>query len=89
MKHILVVALAALAAILCSQPSPREQVGFQGDSSFLLNNGWRVKPAGKQIPVGTFPMSSALAPGGRHLLVLNGGYMPPSISVLDTAAGAS
>jgi DNA-binding beta-propeller fold protein YncE len=87
MKHVLVVALAALAAVLCSQPSPREQVGFQGDGSFLLNSGWRVQPAGKQIAVGTFPMSSALAPGGRHLLVLNGGYLPPSISVLDTAGG--
>jgi YVTN family beta-propeller protein len=87
MKHVLVVALAVLAAVLCSQPSPREQVGFQPDGSFLLNTGWRVQPAGKQIPVGTFPMSSVLAPGGRHLLVLNGGYMPPSISVLDTSDG--
>ncbi len=30
-------------------------------------------------------MSSALSPDGRYLLVLNGGYNPPSISVLDTA----
>jgi len=87
MKHVLIAALAALAAVLCSQAPPREQIGFQPDGSFLLNSGWRVRPAGKQIPVGTFPMSSALAPGGRQLLVLNGGYMPPSISVLDTAEG--
>ncbi len=87
MKQFFVVALAALAAILSSQPIPREQVGFQLDGSFLLNSGWRIQPAGKQIPVGTFPMSSALAPGGRYLLVLNGGYMPPSISVIDTSNG--
>ena len=31
-------------------------------------------------------MSSALSPDGRYLLVLNGGYNPPFISVLDTAA---
>ena len=63
MKQFFVVALAALAAILSSQPTPREQVGFQPDGSFLLNSGWRIQPVGKQIPVGTFPMSSALAAG--------------------------
>ena len=31
-------------------------------------------------------MSSALSPDGKFLLVLNGGYNPPSISVLDVAA---
>ena len=31
-------------------------------------------------------MSSALSPDGKFLLVLNGGYNPPSISVLDIAA---
>src|SRR5581483_10602174 len=29
------------------------------------------------------PMSSAMAPDGRYMLVLNGGYKPPSISVID------
>jgi len=32
-------------------------------------------------------MSTALSPDGRYLLVLNGGYNPPSISVLETATG--
>ena len=31
-------------------------------------------------------MSSALSPDGKFLLVLNGGYNPPSISVLDVAS---
>ena len=30
-------------------------------------------------------MSTALSPDGRYLLVLNGGYNPPSISVIETA----
>jgi len=70
------------AAVLCSQPSRREQVGPQPDGSFLLPNGWRIKPAGRQIPLDTLPMSSALSKDGKYLLVLNGGYKPPSISVL-------
>ncbi len=71
------------AAILCSQPSFREQVGPQPDGSFLLSTGWRIRPAGAQIPLDTMPMSSALSRDGRFLLVLNGGYKPPSISVLS------
>ncbi len=71
------------AAMLCSQPSAREQVGKQADGSFLLPTGWQIHPAGAQIPMDTLPMSSALSPDGKFLLVLNGGYNPPSISVMS------
>jgi DNA-binding beta-propeller fold protein YncE len=78
---VLCVLLAA-AAILVSQPSPREQVGPLPGGGFLLNSGWRITPAGKQVPLDTFPMSSALSKDGKFLLVLNGGYKPPSLAVL-------
>jgi len=65
----------------------RERVGPLPDGSFLLNSGWRLRPAGSQIEVDTLPMSVAVAPDGKHLLVLNGGYNPPSLSVLDLDAG--
>jgi DNA-binding beta-propeller fold protein YncE len=86
MKTLLIggVALAA-AALLVSQPAPREQVGPLPDGSFLLNNGWRVKAAGTQVPVDTFPMSSVVSKDGKYLLVLNGGYNPPSVSVIEVA----
>ena len=74
--------------LLSSQSTPREQVGPLPTGGFLLNSGWRLDPAGKQVPLSTFPMSSALTPDGKHLLVLNGGYRPPTISVIDTASGA-
>jgi len=70
------------AAVLCSQPSRREQVGPQADGSYLLVTGWRIKPAGTQVPLDTLPMSTVLSKDGKYLLVLNGGYKPPSISVL-------
>ncbi|MGI8742192.1 MAG: alkaline phosphatase family protein [Bryobacteraceae bacterium] len=76
--------IAALA--LTSQTSPREQPSLQANGSFLLNSGWRVRPAGKQVPLDTLPMSSVLSKDGRFLIVLNGGYKPPSLSVLDTAS---
>jgi YVTN family beta-propeller protein len=72
-------------ALLISQPSPREQVGPMQDGGFLLSSGWRIKAAGKQIPVDTFPMATAITPDKKLLLVLNGGYNPPTISVIDIA----
>jgi DNA-binding beta-propeller fold protein YncE len=87
--HVLFAAFILIAAALLSssQPPPREQVGPLADGGFLLNSGWRVKPAGTQIPLDTLPMSSVLSKDGRFLIVLNGGYNPPSLSVLDTKDG--
>src|SRR5277367_2820150 len=87
--HILFAAfiLIAAAVVSSSQPPRREQVGPLADGGFLLNSGWRVKPAGMQIPLDTLPMSSVLSKDGRFLIVMNGGYNPPSLSVLDTRDG--
>ena len=83
----LAVAFVALAAILGSQPAPREQVGPLPGGAFLLNSGWRLDPVGRQVSLDTLPMSTALTPDGKYLLVLNGGYRPPSVSVIETASG--
>jgi DNA-binding beta-propeller fold protein YncE len=86
MKLIAVLLVAAMAAVLVSQPAPREQVGPLPGGKFLLVSGWRIEPAGRQVPLDTFPMATALSPDGKWLLVLNGGYNPPSISVVDVVA---
>ncbi|MBI5281887.1 MAG: bifunctional YncE family protein/alkaline phosphatase family protein [Candidatus Solibacter usitatus] len=84
-RTILIAALAATAGLLVSQPVPPERVGPAPDGSFLLNSGARLRPAGRQIPLSTFPMASALSPDGKHLVILQGGYMPPSVSLHDPA----
>jgi YVTN family beta-propeller protein len=82
MKPVHLAAVLAAALYLTSQPAPREQVGPLEGGGALLNSGWRVRPAGKQVPLDSFPMSTALSRDGKHLLILNGGYKPPSIIVL-------
>lgn len=82
--------ISALAGLLFmqdagSQKGPREQVGPLPDGGFLLNSGWTLRPAGQQVPLDTFPMSSAVSENGKYLLVMNAGYNPPSISVIDIA----
>src|SRR5436305_5922002 len=81
------LAVVVLGACLGSQPQPREQVGPLPEGKFLLNSGWQLDPAGKQVPLDTLPMSTALSPDGKYLLVLNAGYRPPSVSVIETASG--
>ena len=77
-RIVLAALVVAIAAVSTSQPVPREQVGILPDGSFLLNSGWRVKPAGTQVGLDTLPMASVLSKDGRFLIVLNGGYNPPS-----------
>ncbi len=62
----------------------RESARFP-DGGFLLNSGWAIRPAGQQVPVDTFPMSAAVSPYGKYLLVLNGGYNPPIHQCVDIA----
>ena len=74
--------MTGLAMIVTSQPAKQMLVGAQEDGSAILPNGWRVKAAGAQVALETFPMSSALSKDGKFLAVLTGGYKPPAVTVL-------
>jgi len=80
-RSALVVTALAAAGLLISQPEPQERVGRRPDGSFLLNSGAILQPAGRQVPLSTFPMASALSPDGKYLVILQGGYLPPSITL--------
>ncbi len=86
MKVVLSLLVIALAALVISQPAPPERVGPLPNGGFLLNNGWVLRPAGRQIALDTLPMSAAVSRDGKYIVVLNGGYKPPSLSVIDVAA---
>ncbi len=83
MKLFAFALLLGGAAYLVSQDAPPTTTGPQTDGSVMLNSGWRLRPAGQQIPLDTFPMSTAMTPDGKFLLVLHCGYRPPSIAVFD------
>ena len=78
---ILTAAIVASAAFLVSQPAPPERPGTNADGSVTLVSGWTLRPAGRQIPLSTFPVNSVVSPDGKFLLVLQAGYLKPSISV--------
>ncbi len=68
------------AVFLVSQPVQPERVGPRAGGGFLLNSGWTIKPAGEQIPLSTLPMNSAVSPDGKYVLILQAGYMPPTVT---------
>jgi hypothetical protein len=78
-----VLGVGLLGLVLYSQQPRRQTVGPQPEGGFLLNTGWRIRPAGTKIPLSTLPMSAALAPDGRMMAALNGGYLPSSVDLLD------
>ena len=90
MKTLLLFTMTAGGLLVVQQPhAPNtavQRVGKLPDGGFLLNSGWTIRPAGEQVRVDTLPMSTAVSSNGKYLLVLNGGYNPPSISVIDIAS---
>src|SRR5690349_7030405 len=61
--------------------------GPQRDGTTLLPSGWRIRPAGRTVPVGTLPLGlTALSDGS--LIVVNSGYGPNGLMRIDPLKGA-
>ncbi len=62
--------------------------GVRPDGSVLLPNQWSLRPVGRQVTVGDFPVQIVLHPGGRFAAVLHSGYGQHEIVVLDIGSAA-
>jgi DNA-binding beta-propeller fold protein YncE len=99
MRHLqfllFVVGLAGLAgcsSIDRTEPAAAPQTqpqlpGIQADGAVRLPNQWFLRPVGKQIVVGDFPVNVALHPGGKFAAVLHCGNGPHEIVVLELSGG--
>jgi DNA-binding beta-propeller fold protein YncE len=65
------------------QLSPRALPGVGPRGVILLPNQWSLRPAGRQLPLGDFPVNMALHPGGAWLAVLHAGYGEHEIVLVD------
>ena len=82
----LAAAIPFLTATLALSPQaerPTELPGWRADGSVLLPNGWSLEPVGDQIPLGDFPVNIAVHPTGRYAAILNAGYGPHEVLVVD------
>jgi DNA-binding beta-propeller fold protein YncE len=87
-------ATAVVILTLATRPTPsggadksarRLLPGVQPNGSIQLPNQWSLRPAGRQIQLGDFPVNMALHPSGRYLAVLHAGFSAHEIITLDLA----
>ena len=57
--------------------------GLLADGSVQLPNQWKLRPAGRQIEVGNFPVNLAVHPSGQYLAVLHAGWQDHEVMILD------
>ena len=62
--------------------------GTQADGSVLLHNQWSIRPAGRQVELsGTLPVNIAVHLKGKFAAVLDCGYGPHEVVVVDLIGG--
>jgi DNA-binding beta-propeller fold protein YncE len=57
--------------------------GQRSDGSVLLPNQWSLRPAGRQVDLGDFPVNIAVHPDGRFAAILHSGHGAHEIVVVD------
>src|SRR5262245_38786459 len=62
---------------------PRLLPGVQPGGEVQLPNQWSLRPAGRQIVVGDFPVNLALHPDGQWLAILHAGFGEHEVIILD------
>ncbi|TCO86102.1 DNA-binding beta-propeller fold protein YncE [Chthoniobacter flavus] len=75
------------ASLLSAVASGADLPGKQPDGSVLLSNQWTLRPVGRQVPLGDFPVNLALHPGGKYGAVLHCGYGPHEVVIVELATG--
>ena len=81
-----------LSSAYCQQPAaPQggtdEWPGPRADGSVLLPNLWSLRPAGKQVLLGDFPVNVAVHPSGKWAAALHSGYGQNEITVVQLPQG--
>src|SRR5437588_733524 len=82
-RPLLAVPALAGLAFLATRVVP----GRQRDGSTLLPSGWRIRPAGRVVSVGTLPLGLVTLSDGS-LMVANNGYGPNGLMRIDPVKGA-
>lgn len=83
----LLLLLVGFVPLLADEPpakkTPLVLPGVEPGGAIRLPNQWSIRPAGKSIELGDFPVNIALHPGGKFLAVLHCGYGDHEIAVVQ------
>src|SRR5438445_21148 len=85
---LLLAVMGSCAPLFAQQPRPApvELPGPRADGSVLLPNQWSLRPAGRQVDLGDFPVNIAVHPQGRFAAALHCGYAKHEIRIVDIHA---
>jgi DNA-binding beta-propeller fold protein YncE len=75
--------LSATLACICASTFATQLPGPLPDGAVQLPNQWQLRPAGKQVQLGSFPVNIAVDPSGKHAVVLHCGYSQHELAVVD------
>ena len=89
---LVILSLLVLASCSSRPRSPIrarniEVPGQQVDGAMRLPNQWFLRPVGKQIVVGDFPVNIAVHPGGKFAAILHCGNGQHEITVIEIESG--
>ena len=62
---------------------PRTLPGLNQDGFVQLPNQWRLKPAGRHLELGDFPVNIAIHPTGQYAAVLHAGYREHEVVIVN------
>ncbi len=82
-SFITVISVISLPAQEAINSAKKDLPGLQISGEVKLPNGWSLKPAGKQIPLGDFPVNMVIHPSGKYLAILHAGYGPHEIHIAE------
>ena len=77
MKFLCLFLLSILSVSISAQQNADDQ------KSVTLPNGWKLSPAGKQLPVGDLPLNIAISPNNKIAAVTNNGQSTQSVQLID------
>src|SRR5438105_14507974 len=69
-----------------TRQAPADLPGQRADGSVLLPNQWSLRPVGKQVVLGDFPVNIAVHPENRFVAVLHSGPARHEIDVVEVPA---
>jgi len=82
----LVLLTACVSHPPARRQAPADLPGQRADGSVLLPNQWSLRPVGRQIVLGDFPVNIAVHPDNRFVAVLHSGHGRHQIAVVDVPA---
>ena len=83
---LLLLLLSSAGSLADDGKLPVALPGQRPDGSVLLPNQWSLRPVGRQIELGDFPVNIAVHPQGRFAAILHAGYSRHGVMIVDVVA---